>query len=110
MSSLIQNVRIAKRICDEYVSRLQSGGEDGLFRFIVGNTVCNKKQHNYPEIVLLDRAEAFFKLYRRNGDENFFVIGRILRRAAHRLYREFRRIDKDYPVNRRFLNLVNVSN
>jgi len=59
-----------------------------------------------PEIEILNLSESFFSLFRSTGNEDFFVIGRALRRAANKLYRQFLRINKEKEVNLRFLNVV----
>ena len=98
--------KINKRTQAEYESRLKKGGEEGLYRFVVGQAIIQLKEIDHPDILILDHADAFFAAYRRTGDENNFIIGRILRRAAHRLHRELHRLYIDYPDNGRFLRLV----
>lgn len=98
--------QINKRIQAEYEARLKKTGEEGLYRHILGQAIINKGDMIHPEIIIMDHADAFFAAFRRTGNENFFTIGRILRRAAHRLFRELRRMNKDYPNNSRFLRLV----
>ena len=100
-------MRITGRIKQDYETLLTSTGEGRFYKHVLGSAVIAKYESGHPEIVMLDQAEDFFALYRRTGNENYFTIGRLLRRASHRLYREFNREDdKDFPVNRRFLNVV----
>lgn len=98
--------RISKKVREEYECFLFNKGERKLFEHIVGNGVLNIEGHSYPEIIYLDQSEAFFALYRQTGKENFFIIGRALRKAAHCLYREYHRRNSEYPINARFLNIV----
>lgn len=101
---------LSEGVFDEYVTIYRSQGSDKLFRHAVGRGVITATYIAFPEIILLDRSEEFFALYRTTGDIELFEIGVILRRAAHKIYREFCKIYKKndllYPVNNRFLNIV----
>ena len=90
-------------LVEMYANILAVNGEDGAFRKFIGLGVKRSVQVQNPEVEMLDLSESFFTLYRRTGEEKYFKLGRILRRAAHRLYREFLR---DKRSNGRFLNLV----
>jgi hypothetical protein len=98
-------MRVDSKITKEYEALLRSVGEQAFYNRVLGSGVLSKRHAVHPEIVMLDQAQEFFALYRRTGNENYFTIGRILRRASHTLYREFHRECK-YPVNGRFLNIV----
>ena len=98
--------RISEVQVKTYLEMLLEHGEDGLYRKAVGSGIIRYASDiKNPEIELLDLAEAFFTLYRRTGDELHFTIGKVLRRAAHTLYRK---LQKDYSkeINVRFLNVV----
>lgn len=102
----ITTARISEKIKEEYERLLCSKGDYYLYRHILGTGILNRQNVEYPEIFFLNQAEAFFALYRQTGNERFFVIGKVLRRAAHRLYRTYRRLNEGYPQNARFLNLI----
>jgi hypothetical protein len=102
----MSTARLEKKARDEYERRLRSGGQDALYRFVVGKGVISRADCGNPELIILDHSDAFFSLYRQTGQEIYFIIGKILRRAAHSLYRELRRIDKNKNINARFLNIV----
>lgn len=99
-------LRITKKTREEYQAILNSCGELKLYRYIIGNGIVNKALYDHPEVIILDQADGFFALYRSSGQQDYFTIGKILRRAAHKLYREFCKIDDEYPKNRRFLSIV----
>lgn len=99
--------KLKQDISERYVSILKSKGEEGLYRHVVGTGVMRSVKVPNPEIEILDMSEAFFALFRRSGDDNYFVIGKVLRRAAHKLYRQFLHINKDKKKSGRFLNVVN---
>lgn len=87
---------------------LAAYGEDGLYRKSIGRGVLRFAKYNisHPEEELLDLAEAFFIANRRGEHESYFIIGRILRRAAHTLYRLFLKEKRISQINPRFLNVI----
>jgi len=99
---------IKKPTADKYLKLLQSKGENGLYKQAVGNGIILSVKIKNPDLELLDISDGFFSLHRRGGDqaESYFIIGKVLRRAAHTLYRQFLRINKVKTVNSRFLNVV----
>ncbi len=99
-------IKLTKQAQEEYEARLKKSGEDGLYRYVIGQAILRSGDVIHPEILILDHADAFFAAFRRTGNENLFTIGRVLRRAAHRLYCELHRLHDNYPNNGRFLRLV----
>jgi len=97
-------------VFENYVNIYITYGKDMLFKRAIGNGILISSQVAYPEIILLDHSEEFFSLFRKTGDNKYFEIGKILRRAAHKIYREFSRIyknnDLNYPINGKFLNII----
>lgn len=91
---------------DTYVKVLKNKGENGLYRYTVGNGIMMSVKISNPEVEILNISEKFFSLYRRTGDDGFFIIGKILRRAAHTIYRQFLKLNKEKEINMRFLNVV----
>jgi len=102
----MSTIRVPKRALEDYERCLKSKGEQGLYNSVVGQGFNDRVTIANPELILLNRSEAFFSLYRSSGNEDYFTIGRILRKAAHRLYRQFRRMDEERPVNGRFLYII----
>ncbi len=99
-------LKVTTRTCEEYESILRSRGEAGLYKYALGLGVINRVDYAFTEVMLLDKSDAFFSLARGTGNDNYFVIGRVLRKAAHRLYRYAHKDNEEHPVNGRFLNLV----
>jgi hypothetical protein len=93
-------------VVEKYANLLKTSGENGIFRHAVAEAVIRSIHTVNPELEILDAAESFFTLYRRTGEENYFTIGRVLRRAAHKVYREFLRMNNKKTINMRFLNMV----
>jgi hypothetical protein len=88
-----------------YLSTLKNKGEVGLYRKIVGSGIINSLEIQHPDVEILNLSENFFCLFRRTGEHEHFLIGKVLRRAAHAIYRQLLRLNK-IEVNARFLNIV----
>lgn len=99
-------MRITKRVREEYETLLDKEGEFRFYRHVLGVGLVSRHQFDDPDLMMLDQSDAFFSLFRRTGNEKHFTIAKALRRAAHKLYREFRRISNERPKNSRFLQLV----
>lgn len=95
-----------EKIIEFYEKSFKSLGAIKFYNKILGDGVLERNNCDYPEIELLNRAEDFFSLARRTGNDNYFCIGKILRKAAHRLYRDGQRRNSEYPVNTRFLRII----
>ena len=99
--------KIPKEICNDYVAMLKEYGEDGLYHRTVVAGFLRLVDIEHPDIEILDYSEAFFSLYRRTGEDVYFSIGKVLRRAAHSIYRELLKQNKDKQPNfKRFLNVI----
>ena len=96
---------LAEKLKKEYEKLLLNKGEEYFYRYAVGSGFMDRVNYGYPEVLMLDKAEAFFTLFRQTGHNNYFIIGKILRRAAHRLYRN-RIKSGELELNARFLNIV----
>jgi len=99
-------MRVTKRIRDEYETLLKDVGNSGFYSHILGTAVLARKHYEYPENTMLDQSESFFSFFRSTGNDNYFSIGIILRRVAHKLYRDSRRKNPEYPKNKRFLDII----
>lgn len=97
--------KLSKDVCSSYIDALTKYGEDGLYKKTVGAGFLMLLKVANPDVEIMDYSDAFFALYRRTGDESFFQIGRVLRRASHTIYRELMRQNKEKKPNfDRFLN------
>jgi len=90
---------------DPYITLLEAEGEERLYRRVLGDIIINCDEE-FPELGLLTRSDKFFALFRKTGEEKFFKTGKILRRAAHKLYRERRRTFDNYPTLKDFLDII----
>jgi hypothetical protein len=97
---------VNQRIRDEYENLLKSVGEVRFFDHMFTTGISARKHFNHSENVMLEQSESFFSVFRSTGNENYFIIGRILRKVAHKLYRDNKKINKNYPTNRQFLQIV----
>lgn len=89
-----------------YLELLLEHGEDGFYRRSIAMGIMRLASGiKNPEIEILDLSDAFFIAYRRNGDDVLFVIAKILRRAAHSLYRKLQK-ENNKENNDRFLQMV----
>lgn len=90
-------------VANTYINMLKKYGENGLYRKAIGLSVIKyASDFKNPEIELLNISESFFLLYRRKGEDIYFTIGKIFRRAAHTLYRNLQK-EAD---NKRFIRAV----
>ena len=97
---------IPNKLKTEYLYTLRKLGCEAVYRRAVGNAFIRLRDTNHPEIELLDLSESFLALYRRSGEVNYFTLSRILRKAAHSVYRELLRMGYNDEINGRFLNVV----
>ena len=97
--------KISDTLASEYIELLQKVGEEGLYKRTLGVLDAGSKIEN-PDLEVLEFSESFFSKYRATGEEAYFIIGKILRKAAHKIYRQLLEKDKAKKINTKFLNLV----
>jgi hypothetical protein len=97
---------------DDFVPKFITNGEDKFYRsllFLAINKLALIKEGLYkgalPHLEYLDYCDRFLILHRREGDEIYLRIAKMLRRAAHRIYRIMLKA-KMASYNDKFLNLV----
>lgn len=102
---------IAEALKKEYMPKYLNG-ENSLYRFLLVSSL--KKivmihrgdyKGSSPELDLLDYHDQFIIMYRREGDPIYLDMARILRKAAHKIYRVMRKKNMT-PYNSKFLNPV----
>jgi hypothetical protein len=98
--------RIPENLQTAYLENLRKYGEQVLYQRSVGQGMILLVENPDIDSLLLDYSDAFFVLYRKTGEEDYFVLGKVLRRAAHVIYRQIMKQDEDRKLNRRFLNIV----
>jgi hypothetical protein len=99
-------MQLDQEVVDNYVEYFHKKGEDALCKYIVGLGLRRGLKVPNPDLEILYIADSFFALYRSTGKEVYFDMGRVFRRAAHKIYRIFLKTDKDKEVNAKFLNMV----
>lgn len=98
--------KISKELAEEYLELLQKIGEEGLYQRTLGVMNIPTDKMENPDIEVLDFSDAFISRYRSTGEEAYLTIGKILRKAAHKIYRNLLEKDKTKKINTRFLNLI----
>lgn len=96
----------------KYVPMYLDGGEQKFYRFLLVyaiNKLILIEKGLYksidPNLEFLDYHDRFMILYRREGDDVYLRIAKMLRKAAHKIYRIMLKKNMTAP-NAKFLNLV----
>lgn len=96
----------------EYLSKYLAGGEDKFYRTVLVLALHKLVLINNgtykgvpPNLEYLDYYAQFIILYRREGNEVYLSIAKILRKTAHKIYRIMLKKKMTVP-DTRFLNLV----
>jgi hypothetical protein len=96
-----------KQLTDRY----QKDGNERFYRYLLGSAVERLVRiqagldATSPEIELLEQAEHFLRLYRKEGVDCYLDISRLLRKAGHKVYRLMLKKNLT-PKNARFLQVV----
>ena len=98
--------KLSSELANEYIDLLSKIGEEGLYQRTLGVVNQPELKVENPDIEILDFSEAFVSKYRSTGQEEFLTIGKILRRAAHKIYRTLLEKDKTKKPSPRFLTLI----
>ena len=97
---------LPRQTLEKYLDVLKRKGESGLYRYCVGEGIMKSTVEKNPEIGMLDLSEKFLIEARLSDNDNFYLVARILRRAAHAVYRQFLKLNTGKGSNERFLNVV----
>lgn len=96
----------------EYVPKYMANGDQKFYRFLLllalNKLVLIDKgmyKGTPPNLEYLDYHDLFIILYRREGDEVYLRIAKMLRKAAHKIYRIMLKKGMTAP-NAKFLSLV----
>ncbi len=99
--------KISEKVGKDYIQALTDMGPEALCFELVKRGLNEAKNTTTPELDLLEFAEAFFILHRRTENYGYAEVGKIVRKAAHIVYRELLKKDKNKAPNpERFLTLV----
>lgn len=96
----------------QFVPKYVSIGEDKFYSFLLYyglNKLVQIDKGTFkggaPDLEFLEYYDRFIILYRREGEETYLQIARVLRKAAHKIYRIMLKKNMT-PRNNKFLNLV----
>jgi len=104
MDSQMASTRISKKRREEYIELLQSSGEDRMYKAVIGFGMKSSVNCSNPEDNILDESDAMLFLYRQTGREEYLTISKLLRKAAHVVYRQLMAQNSNKKPNRkRFL-------
>ena len=97
---------LTTKAAQSYVQILKDKDIEGFFKHIIAAGIKRTLTTDNADVEVLELSEQFFLLNRRTPNEDYFTIGKILRKAAHTLYRNFGKTDVNRPKNSKFLQLV----
>ena len=97
-------LKLSEEVCVRWALKLRQFGEEQLYQKILLESLASSSTK--PELDLLDLSEEFFKVFRRSGEDCFFIIAKLLRRAAHVIYRQRLKTQQTSVNHKRFLNYV----
>jgi hypothetical protein len=100
--------KISQKVKNTHVNMLNKFGEQGLYERLVGAGMTQAAKIKHPEITVLNLSDSFYALYRSTGDQNYAIISKALRKAAHTIHRQLKRGGADPLDNKtykRFLTL-----
>ena len=81
-------------------------GGDALLQKCVGDSIVNSVENQDIDVRLLDFSEKFNILFRQTQNQDFLEIGRVLRRAAHVVFRQVYKCKEGKTPDSRLLRLV----
>lgn len=96
----------------QFIPKYLEVGEERFYSFLLyyaANKLAMTENGSYkgisPDLEFLDYYDRFIILYRREGEEVYLQVAKLLRKAAHKIYRIM--LKKDMTArNAKFLNLV----
>ncbi len=95
----------------EFLSKYLSLGRDKFYKsllfYAIKKILSSQQQEDAisANLELLEYYDQFIILYRRDGDQNYLEVAKLLRKAAHKIYRIMLKKNLT-PRNDKFLNLV----
>jgi hypothetical protein len=97
---------------EKFIPKYLATGEQKFYRFLLPyalNQLIEIENETYkgeaPHLEFLNYHDRFIILYRREGEDIYLQIARVLRKAAHKIYRILLKKNMIEP-NPKFLNLV----
>jgi len=103
---MVENKKIPKKVQEMYTQLLDVRGREGLYKWAIGQGILRADAVLCPDVEMLDLADSFFALSRSSGDKKLFIIGQILRKSAHKIFRSLEKVNPERPLSTRFLKSV----
>lgn len=99
-------------VIQNIIKTYNDNGESYLYKTLIVNSIKkitlllnDKNFNNSPDKELISLYEKFMYMYRTEGDEVYLNIAKIIRKAAHKIYRVL--LKQNYiKKDEHFLNLV----
>jgi len=99
-----KNLEEISKTCMELLAKK---GEEGLYNYLRKTAFAKVGEQPGLEIEFINTSDDFFSLYRSTGEEEYFLLGKILRRVGHATYRYALKLNSNKKVNKKkFLNLI----
>jgi hypothetical protein len=99
--------RNLEEISKTCIDLLAKNGEEGLYNYFKDTAFKKISEQPNLEEEFINISEEFFALYRSTGEEKYFVLGKILRRVGHAVYRCGFRMNPLKKINKKkFINLL----
>jgi hypothetical protein len=97
--------KVSKHEKELQVRLLRKHGELGLYEKSVGAGMMEAATNKNYDVEILNLSKSFWQLYCRTGNEDYASVSRVLRRAAHAIYRQLVK-QGEKNSDPRFLTLV----
>lgn len=105
---MIPDADIQEQTTRLFVKKLHELGEDKFYQFLcsyASNSSPDDRKKQSPEIELMNYADRFLHLYRKENVDIYSTISFIFKRAAHKIYHILLKQSKT-KKSRRFLNII----
>jgi len=90
-----------------YTKFLKSKGSDGVYSELIGEGLLKGITPGAnPDVDMLLVSNSFFALYRSSGDDTYFELGKVFRRAAHTVHRKLLKLNSEKKESDKFLHMV----
>jgi hypothetical protein len=99
-------MKLKNNTINYYTKLLKAKGSDGVYSQLLSSSIIKGITPGAdPDLDMLLVSNSFFALFRTSGDDSYFELGKVFRRAAHTVHR---RIIKtiDRKTNNKFLHMV----
>jgi hypothetical protein len=100
-------MKLKNTTLNHYTNLLKAKGRDGVYSELIGDGLLKGITPGAnPDLDMLLVSESFFALYRGSGEEGYFELGKVFRRAAHTVYRRLLKLNENKKTSEKFLHMV----